>query len=352
MRHGFTPVAVVVILLGIAACAELPAASGPEPLVSPLAAPSVEPSTDPVFVDEAAKPAQVLDANCSRLLSDADVAAVMGESIHLFTAPFGPPITWAYTEAAGGLDCTWSDPTGERFLSVTVIDEALAGNAPKDGSECSDYGPSRCDFGVHGGDLYSFGLVSLGDGKNKHDARAASTRAAKLLAMNTAAAAAFVPSTPTASTWSVVDCTAITTAVDPRDVWDLPRLTTITDPDSGLDPELEPYVNGTYAENAVGHGGCSWQDRSDEANVAIRIRTLSPGAWIADDIADYTGAEPVSVAGADSAYIVPGDNGGVSLHVFTGANWMIIQNGDLVDYSDTVLDFAALVVESQNESNS
>jgi hypothetical protein len=347
MTHPGTGVRLAVTALMLAT---ITACAGPTLASPPRAAEDIPTATSvPALSDPTARPSQVFSGNCSSLMGGADVADVLETEVDFFEPPFEARQSAHFTESIGGISCLWGESSdSEPFLLISVLPRALVEGEPPFGFECDTYADSRCDFAFDHPDFYVYGLVQLGPGNDKEAAADAVERVEAHFASGAAAAAEFAPADLPVSAWPVAECGDLDNSVDIRAMLDLPSLTATTLPDSGELWELEPYRNPVYEERAAHTMRCGWIPDDPDASGGVRISTLAPAGWIADEIAILPNAIDVDVPAADSASLIESGEG-VSLHVFVGPNWLEIRAEESTA-TESLISLAANIIAYEDAS--
>ena len=295
-RRGLTVTTIALAALLLAGCAE---AEAPATSASPTAEPA--PSETPV---PETGPASLFDADCAGLLSVADATTIVGAPVQL--ADRMRETGDVAIRQLGGIQCVWADPaaTAGAALSLVVLPSRSGGEPVEDYCD-PDLG---CSFTATAADFDLFGLVRGAVAGEQLLPRAAAAKEAFALAVasQTVAEPYLVE-----AAWPVpIDCATLDTAGGVG--------TLIGDPAAegfSTGGDAEPNAGFYAALRAVGAVTCGWSGESDGINAQI----LPGGAWIEDEIAATSGAQPTTVPGVDSAVVI-----GDALHVFDGDNWIVL----------------------------
>jgi len=295
--RSLTVATIALAALLLAGCAE---AEAPATSASPTAEPA--PSATP---EPEAGPLSLFDDDCAGLLSPADATTIVGAPVQL--ANRLRETGDVAIRQLGGIQCVWSDPaaTAGAALSLVVL-PSRAGGAPVEDYCDPDFG---CSFAASASDFDLYGLVRGADAGEQLLPRAAAATEAFTLAV---ASQAVPEPYRVDAAWPVpIDCAALDTAGVVG--------TLVGDPAAvgfATGGDAEPNAGFYAAFEAAGAVTCGWSGESD----GITVEILPGGAWIEDEIAATSGAQPTTVTGVDSAVVI-----GDALHVFDGDNWIVLR---------------------------
>lgn len=320
-RVGATSTLLVAVL-ALAGCAAGTPAAAPAP------AASATPTPDIARESGLAGPAQVLDGDCSALLTDETVSGLLGADVAVQTGFIDEPSSNA-VQTVGGITCTWAEAvpgTGVSLTAVVVGTTAVPATTADD-TTCYEASigtsaemASACLFGVTVGPLWLTGVATTAAGTGEDDTRAVVRAVSDAFSALDAAE----PAAPAAAAvWPVTGCSELAEAADISAVLNSPDLVV-----SGADSGGAERPAGITAA-AAGVIGCSWyQDGATPAGQSsgFNLEALPGGAWAQAQVQALPGAAVVAIPDVDLAVRVPMDEAttGVSevLNVFDGVNWL------------------------------
>lgn len=327
-RRRFNAAVTGALAVGVFALAGC-AAAAPAAPATPAASATDTADTAVAQADPAA-PVQVLDGDCSALLSDADVSALLGADVSVQTGFIDAPSSNA-VQTVGGLTCTWAEPVPATGVSLTavVVGATAVPATMADDTTCyeSSIGASTdmasaCSFGVTAGPLWLTGVAATAAGTGEDDTRAVVSALSDAFTALDAAE----PAAPTAAAvWPVTGCSDLSEAAGVPAVLQSPDLV-VSDADSG---GAERPAGITAAATAAGVIACSWYQTGEVSagqSSGFNLEALPGGAWAQAQVQSLPGASVVDIPEVDLAVRVPMDEAttGVTevLNVFDGVNWL------------------------------
>lgn len=315
-----------IVMMVLAGCALLPSGGEPPARVEPVETPT--PTS--AFV-EVAKPAQVFDADCSAIFSDAALSAALGQPLIQPWAEQETPL-WlvqpltpegSLVEQAGGLYCAWSEPqadpdifTGWVLLVAAV--PATAVSAPED-VECvaSDMSASGCPIDVTANGIRLSGLVTSDMAGADGLARVAAVEALFVESANSAAAP--VAQTQPEGSWHTpADCAAIAASIDWKSLGETEPIQADTLGTDAYASVVEDDLRGGRRLYTCWLSGEKW---------GATFSALGGGAWARDAVLAQEGAEVVDVPGFDLVVTTPAQGG--IIDIFDGVNWLQAASSDV-----------------------
>lgn len=302
-------IAFVVTLAGCTAPVDV---ESPAPGVSTPPTAEQTPSPTPT-IDPAARPAQLFDGDCDRLLPLASARDILDSPVTLQEPTLPAWYTPPSSKLLGEISCTWSsgDENAGHSASVRAIFDT--GAMTPDPDIAFYYGPAWLEFSASG--ILFEVTTTLGSSEEQNDNEtrqiAGNVLGAFKAKLQTAALdepAKMWVGMPTGS-WddASVDCAELQTAADVDGILGeevVGEQTVI-----GRDESGEPFSIIDDAANIEVHNiDCYWHSSLAEDGPEFRAE-LWPGQGFTVDDADTLGTvQTVEIAGADAAYFVTVDD--------------------------------------------
>ena len=314
---------VLVLIAATAACASAgPASSGSSNSSGSTPSGSAA-ATTPVATPAAtvAAATQTFGGDCEKVLTIAAASTAIGATVELFDRVEWGPSDYAST-SLGGLNCVWQGhkASAQQFIDLIILPAAVASDPSAKALDCdTTAGYSECYFNLVVSGYWFSGRDSGKAGTNLAGIKA---KTAQLVAALTASAGTAVAPTAApvvAGAWTKpTSCKALGTLAGVVAASGSPTLKP-----SALDSEPD-NPDGYYAAlKTSGYLGCAWATNGTVAAGKLDGFTveLAGGGAFAKPFAITSDFTPVTVPGADAAYVQKDGTGIDYLEVFKGSNW-------------------------------
>ena len=263
-------------------------------------------------------PAQVFGGACDAVFTAAEISAAVGLAVTQTArgnSPDSDPI-----EQLGGMECSWSNEADPGSVSVWIFvfpDGAVTYDPPSDvcESQTVESGDPVCLLEATESGIRLSGLIMAGS----MDAAMVQTARSTLLDLFAQRAAAAEPTPlplPAIGAWEMpVQCESVVAGADLSTVAGLGAGST-GEGSGGRGGHMPYAVTGLHGDDDLPF--CLVVGESAE----VPFTALGGMRWKGQQTAEAGGATPLTVDGLDSVYVSPTRNGGFTVDVLDGPNWL------------------------------